>query len=224
MRRLTGLLVFSTLCGAMPSAVWAQVVGGPWPPRVQAILDELARQHPTWVADDRGAPEDTPRYRLNKMVVETVVCDLGPQYGLKRAESGRPISSEVVAFNNGAVFLGWEWENAHNGRWEQFPGAIDLAGQSFVPVACVNHLAASTPPPPPTGPAPPPPTEPFDFSQLATKEDVNRLEQKVDAIVNKMGAWEAFAKSKWTYIVSGIGMLVAERFNAFGTNPPQEAK
>jgi hypothetical protein len=155
LRRVTGLLVFCSLLGGSP--LWAQT----WPPRVQVILDELARQHPSWVADDTGGPENTPRYRLNKMVAEQVVCDLGPQYGLKRAGPGRPISSEVIAFNNGSVFIGWEWENTHDGRWEQFPQATDLLGQIFVPVACVHHLADAPPPPVPTpGPVVPTPGTP----------------------------------------------------------------
>lgn len=226
-RCLVRSLVFAALLGGSPSWLWAQSLGGPWPPRVQQILDELARQHPTWVADDSGGPENTPRYRLNKMVAEQVVCDLGPQWGLKRADPRRPISSEVIAYANGASFLGWEWENSHDGRWEQFPGSIDLAGQTFVPVACVNHLTPEPPPPPPTpspSPAPsptPPPLPPLDLSALATKEDIARLEVKVDAIANKMGAWEKFVKSKWTYITGVFGVLLAERFNAFGTNPQE---
>lgn len=125
-----------------------------WPPRVQMILNTLAALHPTWVADDTG-PAPTPRFKFNTLFVEQVRYELGPAYGFKRADPGRPISSESLAMATEFKLLAWAWENQHNGQVEQFPESEDITGQVFVEATPVNHLGGAPPvePPAPSAPA-----------------------------------------------------------------------
>ena len=113
-----------------------------WSARVQDILNALAAQHPTWVSDDTGSAP-TRRFQLNEMFVQQVAFEQGPNYGLKRADPGRPISSETLALRSGRRLYAWAWDNKHDGTVEQFPEAEDITGQVFVPVEPVNHLGVS---------------------------------------------------------------------------------
>ena len=118
MRTGVALFVFCALLGGTP--LWAQT----WPPRVQEIVDALAGLHPTWVSDDTG-----PRLALNTMIAQQTCFELGPQWGMKRADPGRPISSDILAYT-GPPFVGYDWETAHNGTVGRFPPPIDLSGQT----------------------------------------------------------------------------------------------
>jgi hypothetical protein len=125
-----------------------------WNPRIQQILDTLASHHPTWVADDSG-PAPTPRYKLNEKFAQQVCFEFGAAYGLKRADRGRPISSENLAkLEPNGRLIAWAWEDKHNGEWEQFPEGEDITGQVFVPVPGINHLSALPEPQPEPEPDP----------------------------------------------------------------------
>ena len=134
-----------------------------WLPRIQEILQTLADEHPTWVADDSG-PAPSPRFRLNEKFAQQVCHEFGPSYGLKRADPGRPISSENLARQMGPTLIAWAWENKHDGTVDDFPESEDITGQTFVPVQPVNHLNTpqehepdpGTPPPSPGTPSTPP--------------------------------------------------------------------
>lgn len=152
-----------------------------WPLRVQDILNELARRHPTWVADDTG-----PRFNLNRMFAEQVVYELGPKYGLKRADPGRPISSENLAIEDGVRLYAWSWENQHNGEVEQFPEWEDITGQTFVPVDPVNHLGIDRPPPPPV----------LDLSGIVAKLSVietrlNTISARFEELATRLATMDA---------------------------------
>ena len=139
-----------------------------WPPRVQEILNTLATQHPTWVADDSG-PAPTPRFRLNEMFAQQVRFEFGPDYGLKRADPGRPISSENLAYQSdrlGGRLLAWAWEDKHDGTVAQFPEGEDITGQVFVSVEPVDHLGSGQPQPSPEPPAPSPLPAPIDLTPV----------------------------------------------------------
>jgi hypothetical protein len=155
------------------AAVAAPAAAQSWPPRVQEIVDTLAAQHPEMVADDSG-----PRLALNRMIVEQVCYEFGPTWGMKRADGGRPISSDIVA-NIGVSFVGFDWETAHNGTVARFPPPIDLTGQVFIPVTCVDHLGAS-PLPEPTPPDDPDGTNDGSIDVIVSL--LGTLEQRIAAI------------------------------------------
>jgi BMFP domain-containing protein YqiC len=83
----------------------------------------------------------------------------GQGWGAKTAGNGRPISKDCVAkveslTGGTSIVKGVCYDWIKGGGGVQLPPlANDIAGQVFVPVAAVDHLAVSTPPPPP--PAPP---------------------------------------------------------------------
>lgn len=138
-----------------------------WPERVQEILDALATQHPDWVADDTG-----PRYRLNEMVAQQARYELGPDWGLKRADPGRPISSENIAKREGSRLIAWAWENRHDGTWEHMPEGEDITGQTFVPVEPINHLGVAPEPQPEPGPTPGPVPQPPPIPNVPGLEQI----------------------------------------------------
>lgn len=125
-----------------------------WPPRVQEIVDQLA------AGVSHSAPDDERR-EVTRKIAEQVRFELGPNWGWKRADPGRPLSTDVFAMRS--PFIGWDW-SVPSGI-AQFPEAIDLAGQVFVEVEPRNHLGM-TPPDPGTPVA-----------------DVARLEAKVDQLI-----------------------------------------
>jgi hypothetical protein len=83
----------------------------------------------------------------------------GQGWGAKTAGNGRPISKDCVAkveslTGGTSIVKGVCYDWIKGGGGVQLPPlANDIAGQVFVPVAAVDHLAVSTPPPPPP-PAP----------------------------------------------------------------------
>jgi len=128
-----------------------------WHDRIQVILNTLAAKFPSWVADDSGSP--SPRYKLNEMFAQQVCFEFGPNYGLKRADNGRPISSENLAMKDGDKLFAWAWENKHDGTVDNMPDAEDITGQVFVKVDPINHLNVPSENPNPEEPGEGEPTE-----------------------------------------------------------------
>mgnify|MGYP001595229896 CR=1 FL=1 len=134
-----------------------------WPPRVQEIVNLLA------VGPDAAhSAEDEKRRAITRKIAEQCRLELGPNWGTKRADPGRPPSADVVSTQS--PFIGWDWSVP--GGVAQFPESIDLAGQTFVAVEPINHLAPAPVPapepipvPPPTSPLPPAPLPPPPASQ-----------------------------------------------------------
>ena len=160
-----------------------------WPARVQEIVEALAAGVP------HSAP-DEERRAVTQRIAEQVRYELGPNWGWKRADPGRPLSTDVIATQ--FPFVGYDW-SVPSGI-ARFPAQIDLTGQVFVPVEPRNHLAL-----PDVGTNEPDPgrTEPDGTNdgsidvlvslmgdvqaeitsmrgELATKADVARVEQKID--------------------------------------------
>lgn len=150
MRRVAGaLLVVGGVvfwCVAAVFYGWDRLMK--WTGRIQEILNTFAAMHPLWINDDSG-PAPTPRFRLNERFAQQVCFEFGNSYGLKRADPGRPVSSETLAYQSNGKLFGWSWENQHNGTVDQFPESEDLAGQVFVPVAPVDWFSGETPKPEP---------------------------------------------------------------------------
>ena len=113
-----------------------------WPPRVQEIVDALAQG----VA--HSAPDDVRRATTEK-IAQQCRFELGPNWGWKRADPGRPLSTDV--FCTREPFVGWDWSIPSG--IATFPESIDLTGQVFVEVEPVNHLGI-VPAPGPIAPNP----------------------------------------------------------------------
>ena len=109
-----------------------------WPDRVQQIVNTLA----AGVAHD--APDELRRATTMK-IAQQCRYELGPNWGTKRADPGRPLSADVICTQS--PFVGWDW-SVPTGI-AQFPDSLDLTGQVFVLVEAVDHLGVGQPPVPP---------------------------------------------------------------------------
>jgi hypothetical protein len=116
-----------------------------WPDRVQQIVNVLA------AGVSHSAPDEVRRATTEK-IAQQCRFELGPNWGWKRADPGRPLSTDV--FCTREPFVGWDW-SIPSGVAE-FPESVDLTGQVFVEVEPVNHLGTvpdpGTPPPDPGTP------------------------------------------------------------------------
>ncbi len=165
---------------------------------------------------------------------EQLSADLGPRWGGKK-RAGLPDdfrSPDSLAFHeeDGSVSV-WDVQASsgailvHAGKTPDYP-RLPASEAAFMGCEPKNHMGAPTPPPPLPG-IPPPPIviqPPIDLSRLATKEDLARLEQKVDAVKEDTGEIRAgmnrALKFVGKYIVPVIGALTAGYF----MNPNEESK
>jgi hypothetical protein len=150
-----------------------------YPTRVQEIVDALASRHPDLVHGD-----DEQRRQLTGLIAEQVRFELGPNWGRKRADPGRPISVDVICTQ--VPFVGWDIQIA-GGVIAHFPDAIDLTGQVFVPVEPVDHLGVGQPQPNPE-PQPVPVPQPIDLQPLleAVAGLLAKLEQQHQEVMAKL--------------------------------------
>lgn len=138
---------------------------------------------------------DDDRRQLTTMMNEQIALELGPKWGAKRADSGRPISKDSIAFNDAPNLWIWDWQDGST----RMPGGSFVAGaegknvgegqpegpQVFVPVTPTNHLGASQPQQPPT--TTPPSTPPVDPSfERDVRESLGRVELMLKKIADGM--------------------------------------
>lgn len=118
-----------------------------WPDRVQEIVDIMGYGR-IWY----NAPDEERRAQTRR-IAEQCRFELGPNWGHKRADPGRPPSADVFCTQD--PFIGWDWSIPDGVA--KFPESINLAGQVFIEVEPINHIGA-VPVPEPT-PTPPPPVD-----------------------------------------------------------------
>ena len=136
-----------------------------WPDRVQVIVNTLA-------AGIAHTDPDEVRRAVTQKIAEQCRFEFGPNWGTKRADPGRPLSTDVVCTQS--PFVGWDWSVP--GGIAQFPESIDLTGQVFVVVSPVDHLGVVPPVPAPT----PTPVPPVDLAPvLAQLAILQRLVQQL---------------------------------------------
>ena len=103
----------------------------------------------------RGSDDD--RRRLTKMMAEQMCFALGPRWGTKRADPGRPPSKDSLAFNSmDGQLWNFDWQNGSTREPNEASEMEDITGQVFMAVAPVDHLTLTSPGPSPPAPAPPP--------------------------------------------------------------------
>ncbi len=133
-----------------------------WPERVQQVVETLA----AGVAHD--APDEVRRATTRK-IAEQCRYELGPNWGTKRADPGRPPSADVVCTS--APFEGWDWSVP--GGVASYPDSMDLAGQVFIVVEPKDHIGVG-----PVVPKPDiPPVPSFDLAPLIAR--IETLEKAV---------------------------------------------
>ncbi len=96
---------------------------------------------------------DEERRKLTIKINEQIAFELGPKWGAKRADPGRPISKDAIAFDDAPNLWIWDWQDGSTRGLSSFmvPGAAGKnvgegvqpdGNQIFIPVAAVNHLGA----------------------------------------------------------------------------------
>lgn len=127
------------------------------PPRfVDAAQALYAKSHLT------AASSDEDKRTVTIQLAEQLAFEFpGQGWGAKSAGNGRPISKDCVAkveslTGGTSIVKGVCYDWLKGGGGVQLPPFVsDIAGQVFVPVAAVDHLAVSAPPvvlpPPPPG-------------------------------------------------------------------------
>lgn len=112
------------------------------PERVRVIVFALYERH-----KDLAHGDDDARRQLARKIAEQVRFELGPNWGHKSADPGRPPSKDAIAFKDGTIFVGWDLFNGATRVPFADPESIDLTGQHFIDVSPgVNHLGVSQPP------------------------------------------------------------------------------
>lgn len=94
---------------------------------------------------------DERRREWTHQLAEQFRFTYGPAWGHKSAGAGRPHSADVLAYQDGATFIGFDTQNGtvDPPTLVDDPDPIDLTGQVFEPVEPVDYLAAGGPEPDP---------------------------------------------------------------------------
>lgn len=118
------------------------------PDSVKAIRARYVAQYPV----PQGAPgeafEETAR-QWSIRFAEQVAHELGPMWGMKRADPNRPISKDTLSFYADDTIRIWDLLTGTGTgapRLVENPESEDITGQVFVPVTPTNHLGTVQPP------------------------------------------------------------------------------
>ena len=135
------------------------------PARVKQIIRSLYEVN---VALARGS--DAQRRQLVMLIAQQARFELGPTWGTKRADKGRPASKDAIALlTDEGTMIGWDLIDGTTRVPFTDPNSMDMSSQIFIDVSPgVDHLGAGTaqppvvvvpptPPVPPVPPSPPPP-------------------------------------------------------------------
>lgn len=115
------------------------------PDRAKEIVRALYERH-----KDLARGDDEQRRTLTRMIAEQVRFELGPSWGHKSADPGRPPSKDAIAFQDGAVLWGFDLFNGQTREPWPDPEGLNITGQHFIDVSPGgDHLGAGPPPPPP---------------------------------------------------------------------------
>jgi hypothetical protein len=122
---------------------------------------------------------DDQRRQLVMLIAQQIAFEFGLSWGTKRADPGRPLSKDAIAYSvvysGTGTLLAWDLFNGATRVPFDNPSSIDITGQMFVPVQPVNHLGDVTVPDvPPVVPPTPPPA--IDF------------QSQIDGLVRVVGA------------------------------------
>ncbi len=112
----------------------------------------------------------------------------GATWGHKRADPGRPLSSDVIAFWDGRQCLGYDVivnAGVPGQTLNANPDPIDLTGQTFVVVEPVDHLGGTP------GPSPDPVPTPQPAAWQFQPTDMGPFVTAIEALTARMALLEA---------------------------------
>jgi hypothetical protein len=154
-------------------------------PDQQALVERFAARFPLPAYDPATPPEQLEQRcrEWTGRLAQQVRFVYGPLWGHKRADPGRPLSADTIAYQNGPTFLGWDLiisVGTPEQRLNVQAESIDLTGQVFVAVEPIDYLGTTPPPEPPT----PDPACRF----VAT--DLTSVRNAIAALTARVGALE----------------------------------
>jgi len=145
-------------------------------PEQQTLIAQFAEKFPI-PSTDEGCREWTGK------LAQQFCFSFGALWGHKRADPGRPLSTDVIAYRDATTFIGYDiLYNAGlpEVRLLTNPDPIDLTGQTFIAVPPVNHLGTI---PIEELPLPVCQFRPLDIQPLLDR--LVALEAKIDHLYNK---------------------------------------
>jgi hypothetical protein len=134
-------------------------------------------------------------------------------WGTKRGDAGRPPSTDCICTRD--PFVGYDVilnQGVPGGqRLADYPEAIDLRGQVFIPVSAINHLG-SIPEPEPLPPVhvcPPPPPKPnYPGDRFFIEKIGQVLEADYAEAGQRLNAGSSvwFSRTIWRHVNEGMSM------------------
>lgn len=154
------------------------------PTVVAVVAGQLAARYP-----DLALGNDDQRRLLTRRIAEQVAYALGPAWGTKRADPGRPPSKDAIAYLDPDTqrLYSWDWQNgttrAVNPHRTPSGDAVemeDITGQVFIPVSATDYLqSAGEGPGTPVEPHPAQPAPPDLEAALAR---LTALEERLEGL------------------------------------------
>jgi hypothetical protein len=153
------------------------------PAEVIAIRNRYVSRFPVPQGPPGEAFEEQAR-QWSIRLAEQVAFEQGPLWGMKRADAGRPISKDTIAFYADETIRIWDLligTGTGSPRLLADPDSEDLVGQLFVKVNATDHLGNAPVPQPTPSPAP----APLDLTPItdALKALASTQESVIDSVV-----------------------------------------
>jgi len=155
------------------------------PARAIQIIDAFLQRNP-----ELAKGTDDNRRALTMAIAQQIRFELGPGWGTKRADPGRPPSKDSFSFKGDHLY-NWDWQNGTSRGRQVFAGqeGAKIDDQTFIEVTGVDRLGVGAPvhndghnDTHSDGPAPPPPV--LDGSVLEAqlgeiRKDIGRMRVEV---------------------------------------------
>jgi len=155
------------------------------PDSVKAIRTRYLKQYHVPQGTPGEAFEETAR-QWSIRFAEQVAFELGPMWGMKRADPNRPISKDTLSFYADDTIRIWDLltgTGTGSPRLVENPESEDITGQVFVRVTPTNHLGVAQPPV-----TNPPDLPPADLGPVMSA--MSNLTSKIDTLQGHVDALE----------------------------------
>lgn len=182
------------------------------PVEVLALRDQLLAASPLpFSAQPSEAKDGMFRDWCIDLAEQVAFSYPGHGFGVKRADPNRPISKDTIAQQVGSVLWAWDLFTGVGTATTAVvpnPDAMDISGQTFVPVEAVDHLGGSPPPIPPDPPAPTCRYQETDLTPIL--ERLAELEQQHYQLLGEIrsGGWPVRVSNGWLTLSGSVGAKV----------------
>lgn len=126
--------------------------------KLTAVVKDIRTRYIAKFGLPRGTPEtidDIARTWCIQFAEQVRFETKDARYGMKRADPGRPIGKDSLAYNADSGLICWDLFTGTGTGTPQLntdPDSLDIPDQVFVPVPAVDHLGGAAPMPvPPAG-------------------------------------------------------------------------